>query len=77
MIRISISPPSDLNVAEGWCERKLNKAGDPSELVDLLPGAQPAVVVRAGVPAHPLRHEAGVVHTDGHQVRTARDPSSA
>ena len=76
MIRIFISPPNDLNVAEGWCESKLDKAGDPSELVDLLPGAQPAGVVRAGGPGHPLRLEASVVHTDRHRIATRRAPSS-
>ena len=71
-------PATDLYVTEGWCERKLNKAGDPSELVDLLPLAQLAsVATRAGGQANPLRQHAGIVHTDGHHIATTSRPLSS
>ena len=72
------SPPADLNVTGGWSQRKLDKAGDPSELVDLLALAEAAGVAGgAGGRGLPLRQQAGIVHTDGHLVGTARHPSSA
>ena len=75
---LSDLPPANLNITECWGDGKLHKAGDPSELGDLLALAQLAGVVgRAGGRGSPFRPQAGIVHTDGHQVRTARDPSSA
>ena len=75
---LSDSPPADLNVTGGWSERKLDKAGDPTELVDLPALAEAAGVAGgAGGRGLPPRHQAGIVHTDGHLVNTARHPSSA
>ena len=63
-----ISPPVDLNVAEGWRQGELDESGDAAVLGDPLTGPQTAGEDLRGGGGGPLQHEVRIVHTNGQNV---------